>query len=216
MTGAYVFLFWLILRFFRRGAEAVNRSLAGLPDQLQWLTSFVSGLSSVLGVLFALFLMGTTVCALYEMFGGIFFDPLIEYYEEKNYGVSPGRRSAGRSLKYCLDALFFGVKTSVLFVFLFTLSLFFPVAGQIVLAGSMGYCAGIAYTLTPANTLGLSLADLRRRVRGRRSIVLGFGLTAYLLLLVPFATLLLLPGLVLGGADLVTRDLREGFPPSGT
>ena len=219
MTGLYVLLFCLILRFFRRGAETLNRSLDGLPDWLRWLTSLVSGLSSVLGVLSALFLVGTTVCALYEVFGGLFFDPLIEYYEEKNYGVSPRRQSPGRISRYCLDALFFGVKTSLLFVFLFALGFFFPVAGQILLAGSMGYCAGIAYALTPANTLGLTLADLRSRVRGRRSAVLGFGLTVYLLHLIPFAMLLLLPGLVLGGADLVNRELRGGgpaeLPPSG-
>ena len=75
----------------------------------------------------------------------------------------------------------------------------------------MGYCVGIAYMLTPANTRGLALADMRARVSGRRSVVLGFGLTAYLLLLIPFATLFLLPGIVLGGADLVNRELADRF-----
>ena len=117
----------------------------------------------------------------------------------------------GRNLKYCFDSLLFGVRTSVLFVFLFILSLIFPVAGQLLLACSMGYCAGIAYMLTPANTRGLTLADMRARIGGRRWAVLGFGLTAYLLLLIPFATLFLLPGLVLGGTDLADRELADRF-----
>ena len=211
MTGVYALLFWAVLHFSRLGAEALNRSLAGLPEWLRWLTSLVSGLSSVLGVLFALLLMGITVSTLYEVFGGIFFDPLIEYFEEKQFGFSPAGRSLRRNLKYCFDSLCFGVKTALLFLFLFILSLIFPFAGQIILALSMGYCAGIAYMLTPANTRGLALADLRAGVAGRRSIVLGFGLTAYLLLLIPFSALILLPGLVLGGTDLVNRELADRF-----
>jgi len=211
MTGVYVLLFRVILHFSRRGAEALNQELAGLPAQLQWLTSFVSGLSSFLGLLFALLVMGTTVSTLYEMFGGFFFDPLIEYHRRKRYGLPPCGQSLRRGLKYCLDSLLFGIRTSLLFLFLFVLSLFFPVAGQLVLAGVMGYCAGIAYMLTPANLSGLTLADMRARIGGRRSVVLGFGLTAYLLLLIPFATLFLLPGLVLGGADLADRELAERF-----
>ena len=209
MTGVYVFLFWAVLHFSRLGAEALNQSLAGLPEWLRWLTSLVSGLSSVLGVLFALLVMGTTVSTLYEMFGGLFFDPLIEYYERKQFGVSPCRRSFGCNLKYCFDSLFFGIRTAFLFIFLFVLSLIFPFAGQIVLALSMGYCAGLAYMLTPANIRGLTLADMRARVGGRRSCILGFGLTAYLLLLIPFFTLILLPGLVLGGAELLNRELAD-------
>ena len=211
MTGVYAFLFWAVLHLSRRGAEMLNRGLAELPGWLRWLPSFVSGLSSILGVLFALLVMGLTVSTLYEMFGGFFFDPLIEYHEEKQYGFSPVRQSLGRNLKYCLDSLFFAVKTSVLFLCLFILGLIFPLAGQLILAAVMGYCVGIAYMLTPANTRGLALADMRARVAGRRSVVLGFGLTAYLLLLIPFSTLFLLPGLVLGGADLVNRELADRF-----
>ena len=211
MTAVYLLLFWAVLSLSRRGAEALDRCLTGLPGWLAWLPPLVSGLSSLLGVLFALLAMGITVSALYEMFGGLFFDSLIEYHDGKQYGFSPGRQSLKRNLKYCLDSLLFGVKTSLLFVFLFILSLIFPVGGQLLLAVSMGYCAGIAYMLTPANLRGLTLADMRARLGGRRSAVLGFGLTAYLLLLIPFAVLFLLPGLVLGGADLVNRELADRF-----
>ena len=43
----------------------------------------------------------------------------------------------------------------------------------------------------------------------RKFAVAGFGITAYLLMLIPFAALFLLPGLVIGGSELFNRELKQ-------
>ena len=69
---------------------------------------------------------------------------------------------------------------------------------------------GITYLVCSANNSGISIPKIRSIAKRRVATILGFGMTAYVLLLIPFATIILLPGLVLGGSDLFNNELREG------
>ena len=69
---------------------------------------------------------------------------------------------------------------------------------------------GITYLICSANNSGVSIPKIQSIVKKRIATILGFGVTAYVLLLIPFATIIILPGLVLGGSDLFNNELREG------
>lgn len=209
MTGVYFCFFRLILHFSGKAADCVNAMLPKLPAWLGWLSSIITGLSYIAGITAALFLLGATVCTAYEMFGGLFFDSLVEYYEKKEYGRTPCRHTLRENMKTILDSLFFGIYTSIVFLLLMFMSFFFPLIGQILMIFAMGYYMGVSYMICAAYNKGIPLSEMRRAADKKRNLVLGFGITAYILLLIPFATILLLPGLVLGGTKLFNDKLKE-------
>lgn len=91
---------------------------------------------------------------------------------------------------------------------------FVPVIGQTVVpvlgvvAG--GWLLGLELTGVPFNRRGLRLADRRRILRANRALTLGFGVPVFLMLMVPFAALLVVP-VAVAGATLLTREVL-GLP----
>ena len=209
MFALYCLVFWRIISLSGKMADIINEKLSGLPEWLSFLHSVISGLSSILGIVVALFILGSTVCIFYEMFGSFFFDPLVEYYEQKKYGISPRKLSFGETFKYGAESFVFGIRLALYFSGIFLVGLFLPVAGQLLFVVLTGYFMGISYMICPAINSNVSIKQLRKTANKKWTATLGFGLCAYLLLLIPFSTLILLPGLVLGGSDLYNSLLKE-------
>lgn len=209
MAVLYALFFGIVLYFTGIWADHISEWLSNLPTWLCWITSAICGLSYVLSIAIVVLILGTTICSFYEMFGGFFFDSLVEYYEQKKYGIIPCNHSLMDNIKVCFDSILFGIRTSALFLLLLLLSLFFPIIGQILLIIIMGYYMGITYLITSAINSKVSIPKIERIAKKRVATILGFGVTAYVLLLIPFATIIILPGLVLGGADLFNNELRE-------
>lgn len=75
--------------------------------------------------------------------------------------------------------------------------------GTAVVAGSL---LSLELTAYPLSRVGvLALRDRRRVVRARRPLALGFGVTAYLICLVPLGAVIAMPALVAGGTMLAAR-----------
>lgn len=92
---------------------------------------------------------------------------------------------------------------------------FIPVVGQTVVP-ALGFCVTgyfLAQELTAValQRRGMVLKDRLVMLRGRRMLVLGFGVPLALSFLVPFVAVLLMPGAV-AGATLLARDLTA--PPA--
>jgi len=73
----------------------------------------------------------------------------------------------------------------------------------------MGYLFGLSYTVCSANRNGTTIGELKKAAGKRIFIILGFGVSAYFLLMIPLTAIIFLPGLVLGGAELFNRELKE-------
>ena len=142
-----------------------------------------------------------------ELIAGFFFDALADHYEKKTFGTTAVPFSWKGTLLFTAAAIRFALGTLVILMVLFPVNLFLPFIGQILTAFIMGYCLGISSMMSSAGRNGIPLAELREAARRRRLLVTGFGVTAYLLLLIPFVTLFLLPALVLGGAEMRCREL---------
>ena len=205
----YLLAFWGIFHVSGECADTINTWLSGLPSWLLWLHSLINGLSYFFGVIISLVLLGTTVCIFYEIFGGLFFDSLVEYYERKNFAIVPRGFSIKSNVKYCFDSLFFGLHISIFSLLVFIIGFLFPVVGQFLFITIMGYYTGISYMICSSCNSGLSIAKLRTVAKKKTEVILGFGITAYVLLLIPFATIVVFPGLVLGGANLFNRELKD-------
>ncbi len=209
LTGVYVLAFCGIFALFRWVERYLEELVAELPGWLSWLGWIGSCLTGFIGIVLAILLLSVTISTLYEMFGGLFFDGLISYHEQKKYGYPPRKMSWKENAGYLLDACCFGLESAAVFLGLLIVSLFLPFFGKIILAVVMGYYYGISYIVTPANMHGVTLDTLRKRAEKKRMVVLGFGITAYLLFLFPLITLFLLPGVVLGGTQLFNNELME-------
>lgn len=101
-------------------------------------------------------------------------------------------------------------------VLLFALG-FVPVLGQTVVP-ALGFCVSgyfLAEELTAValQRRGLVLKDRLVLLRGRRMMVLGFGVPLALSFLVPFVAVFLMPGAV-AGATLLVRDLTAAPVPA--
>ncbi|MCC9307280.1 EI24 domain-containing protein [Kitasatospora sp. RB6PN24] len=117
-------------------------------------------------------------------------------------------------------ALRIGFRTALCSVGLFALGCV-PVLGQL-LAPALGFCVAGYFLTVELTGIAFDLHGVppRERLRGRRTAAIGFGLPLVLAFLVPFATVLLMPGAVAGAALLVAdrppRPENRLRPPVGS
>lgn len=193
----------------RAASRALTTYIEQWPDWLAWLAYPVNGVLAAGGLVIVLVLAAVTVGTVYEFFGGFFFDSLTACHERKKWGIEPAVMTWRENVKYGWESCRFGIKTFALFCILFLFSLIVPVIGPLVLVLGMGYFFGITYTISAACNSRIPIAELKRLCARNRALVIGFGATAYLLLMIPFFALLLLPALVLGGSELLHAHLKK-------
>jgi len=178
------------------------------PSWISWSAAVAGAVIAFFGVVIVILLLAVTVSAFYEIVGGIFFDPLVEYYETKNFGKNPAVLTLLQQGKFLLGTAAFGVFSFFLFIGLLLFSFFVPVIGQVIFVLGSGYIAGVSYMVCSAHNDGIDLSTLLDLAFRHKYAVAGFGVAAYLLLLIPFAALLIIPGVVLGGAELYNTILH--------
>ncbi|WP_331452487.1 EI24 domain-containing protein [Streptomyces sp. SS162] len=202
----------------------------GADDLTAWATPFADDWSSpwlglfrgfLTALLFALglFLAVITFTAVTLLVGQPFYESLSEAVDRSEGGRVPESglpfwRELWISAR---DSLRIIVRVACYGVLLFALG-FVPVIGQTVVP-VLGFCVS-GYFLTEELTAvalqrrRLDLRDRLRLLRGRRMMVLGFGVPLTLAYLVPFVAVFLMPGAV-AGATLMARELApdtEGEP----
>ncbi|KAF0647078.1 MULTISPECIES: EI24 domain-containing protein [Streptomyces] len=202
----------------------------GADDLTAWATPFADDWSSpwlglfrgfLTALVFALglFLAVITFTAVTLLVGQPFYESLSEAVDRSEGGRVPESglpfwRELWISAR---DSLRIIVRVACYGVLLFALG-FVPVIGQTVVP-ALGFCVS-GYFLTEELTAvalqrrRLDLRDRLRLLRGRRMMVLGFGVPLTLAYLVPFVAVFLMPGAV-AGATLMARELApdtEGEP----
>ena len=209
MLSFYALAVWGFYSASCLATEKLTVAIERLPDWLSWMTTVLNGSLAILSFIFFIFFLSTTIGTLYEFFGGLFFDSLTEYYEKNHFGITPRPLTFYENLSYALTTLIWGIRVFFIFCFIFVFSLFFPVIGQIILVGVMGYCFGITYIICSAHNNFISLKKLKLICSQRPALIIGFGSIAYLLLSIPIAAIFLLPALILGGSELFNNELKK-------
>ncbi|WP_405810032.1 EI24 domain-containing protein [Streptomyces sp. NBC_01520] len=199
----------------------------GADDFVAWATPFADDWSSlwvgllrntlvVLVFVLGLFLSVITFTAVTLLVGQPFYESLSEEVDRAEGGEVPESGlplwqelwiSARDSVRILLRVALYGV-------LLFALG-FVPVLGQTAVP-AIGFCVSgyfLAEELTAValQRRGMVLKDRLVLLRGRRMMVLGFGVPLVLSFLVPFVAVFLMPGAV-AGATLLVRDLTA--PPA--
>lgn len=194
----------------------------GADDLADWATPFADDWSSpwlgllrntltVLVFAFGLFLAVITFTAVTLLVGQPFYEALSEEVDRAEGGEAP---ESGLPLWRELwisarDSVRILVRVALYAVLLFALG-FVPVAGQTVVP-LLGFCVTgyfLAEELTAValQRRGMVLKDRLVLLRGRRLLILGFGVPLGLAFLVPFVAVFLMPGAV-AGATLLAREL---------
>ncbi|MGW4028143.1 EI24 domain-containing protein [Streptomyces sp. NPDC004838] len=195
----------------------------GADDLVTWATSSFAdgwpspwlglfrGVLTALVLAFGLFVAVVTFTAVTLLIGQPFYESLSEQVERSEGGRVPRSGlplwrelwiSARDSLRVVARVVFYGIV-------LFLLG-FIPVVGQTVIP-VIGVCVSGFFLAEELTAVALQRrgVELRERLvllRGRRTLVLGFGVPLALAFIVPFVAVLLMPGAV-AGATLMVRDL---------
>ncbi len=201
---AWFFLLW----FIRDLSAAVTWFADDWGSPWRGLTRFGAGagiviVSALVSVL--------TYTALTLLIGDPFYEVISERVEQR-FGGTPGMSDLPwhrTILKNAADSVRLIVLGIVVAVPLFLLG-FVPVLGQTVVpvldAVVGGWLLAVELTGVPFNRRGLRLKDRRAMLRANRPLALGFGVPVFVILLIPFAAVLVVPAAV-AGSTLLTRKL---------
>lgn len=169
---------------------------------------FLEGWIFYAGLLAALFLVPLTISLLYEFAGGFFFDLLIAKYVKKNSFPLPVQEGE-RFFIFLIDTLKFNLGTFFLTLVLLPLSLFLPLAGQILLLLFIGNRNGKVWLLPALYFYGKRYETSKDSLAEKKLLVTGFGVFLTIMVSVPFAALFLLPSFALGGLLLVKENFLQ-------
>ena len=173
-------------------------------------------LASVAIVLASVVLAVLTFTVLTLTIGDPFYEAIAKRVDDRFGGApdaveAPWYRTLGRNL---VDSVRLLAVTALFSVALFVAG-FVPVAGQTVVpvleAVVGGWFLAVEVTGIPFNRRAFRLRDRRRLLAANRALALGFGLPVFLLLLVPFAALFVMPGAVAGATLLTRRVLGQPY-----
>jgi CysZ protein len=208
--------------------EGISGWLAPFADEWNepWRTAaHVTVGVAILGI--AILVLVYTFVAITLAVGDPFYEKIWRHVENR-LGEAPAEseepfwKSAGRGVGNALRML---LLTAFVGLALFALG-FIPILGQTIVpvlgVGLGGWFLAIELAGFAFDARGFSLRDRRRMLRARRAPALGFGMTTYLLFLVPFAAIIVMPAAV-AGATLLSRGalekrgaLETSVPPHGS
>lgn len=180
-------------------------------SQLEPLVRIAAGLALVVLVVAVLIYTYTAVTL---AVGDVFYERIWRAVEA-GLGDAPAAVKDGGAWSGMWRGIGNGIQlfvVSVLVSLLLFVTGFIPVVGQTIVPvlGAVfgGWFLSLELTGFAFDARGLRLRDRRRLLGARRSRTLGFGVATYLLFLVPFAAVVVMPAAV-AGATLLARDALE-------
>ncbi|MBW1602854.1 EI24 domain-containing protein [Streptomyces sp. JJ66] len=201
------------------GLYAGDLAAWATPFADDWQEAWRTPLRVTVGVLFfagGLMLAVLTFTAVTLLIGDPFYEKLSETVEASEGGVPSGPeqplwRELWRSL---CDSLYVLMWALAFAVPLFVLG-FVPFLGQTVVP-ALGLCVSaffltVELTSVAMQRRGVPVRERMRVLRGRKRLVLGFGVPLAAAFLVPFVAIFLMPGAV-AGATLLVRELTPDQP----
>lgn len=192
-----------------------------VDELVTWATPFADGWQSPWPTVFRLavgaaLLIGVSVAAVLLFaavtlaIGGPWYDRIAEEIDDTLGDVRRVERPWWRQLGGGLADSLRLIVVSVSFAIPLFLVGLLPVLGQVigaVLGATVGgWLLTVELVGVPYEIRGLRLRERRRDLRRRRARVLGFGIPAYLLCLIPLLAIVALP-IVVAGATLLARDV---------
>jgi CysZ protein len=156
-----------------------------------------------------------TFTALTLTIGDPFYESISKRVDDRFGGAPETNAPWHRTLLWNLaDSVRLLLMSVVVSAVLFVVG-FIPVVGQTVVpvVGWFigGWLLAVEISGVPFNRRGLRLRDRRRLLRANRALTLGFGVPVFLIFIVPFVAVLVMPGAVAGATLLTRRVLGQPY-----
>jgi CysZ protein len=197
-----------------RFTDLVDFLLAQVPAWLQW----IEWLLWIVFTLLAGGLVFFTFVLVVGIVGAPFHSYLAEAVEEHLTGTrapaAPFTRAVLQLPGTMLDELkkvFYALLLAIPFLLLFLVPVV-NIAAPVLWFLFCAWITAFSYADYTMSNHGLKLADIRRMLRRRRFLALGFGSVAFLALMTPILNLLAVPAAVCGGAVLWVEELASREP----
>ncbi len=167
---------------------------------------FLTALSCWLGMALTAIL---TLSSVYELLGGPFFDGMVVRMEREKYARNALPLPFRRNLMVTFQSAVFSLMTLALAVGFFFFSLLLPLVGPVLMGVVVGYRTALTCLFSSGFNRMLGVREIQALAGRRRVLVLGFGVTAYLLLMIPLISVFLIPGFVVSGILLYNEELEK-------
>ena len=213
-TILYILLFYLLFYFVLPWvnswfpAHTTNAFMSYLYAFIDFIVKFL-----VIVTFFLLFVLAFNT--IFFAVAAPFLDGLSLKIEKNVYGYVPAK--AG--IKGVVTGSYISIKNGVwltaasLFwtLALFPLNFIIPVVGFVpgMLVGS--YFLGLSFIIYSAEHRRITKREMKDALNGNRSCILGFGLSMYWILFVPFTAILFIPAAVAGGTMLYNEHCDKRF-----
>ena len=175
-----------------------------------WLLYPLYLLVNISVVLFGIIIALLTLTTLYSALAAPFLDIMILKIEKDCFNFVPPQMTAKENIKYLLismyNALRLNLQTLFWAILLFPVSLLVPYVGTVIYSLVVGYFFGLSLMMYSAEHRAMRRADVKDFLSGKRAKILGLGTVAYVLMLIPFSAIFLLPGATVGGALLFNKE----------
>lgn len=186
-------------------AHTVSGYLSFLYQSLEYIIKTIISLTFL--VIFVL-LFNTVFFAI----SAPYLDGLALAVEKDFFGFSSGSSGITDFAKSCFISIKNGIRLNLLTIFwaivLFPLNFIIPIVGFLpgMIVGS--YFLGLSFIIFSVEHRRLNKTEFKKRLSGNRIGVLGFGLTMYLILFIPFSAIIFIPGGIIGGALLYNEEIE--------
>ena len=198
--------FFLTLQLSHALSERLSTQMEQLPA---FLKMFLQGSMTVFLLLITGVAAVTLLSTFFEIFGALFFDRLIERFEEKYYQTQFPSVPLKKQLRFTFEGAWYGIKTTLIFAILLIAGIFLPLILPVLLALVIGCRMANALLFAPGFLRGNGVRETQKLLKGRFSEVAGFGTMVYCLQLLPLLFPLLLPGMILGASMLYNGSEPE-------
>ena len=138
----------------------------------------------------------------FEISGNWFFARMVRCYQREVLKEKVEKLTWQREWRNFNDCVLFSTGTLLLYMFLIVLSFFLPVLGPIITIPLIGFRYAKTYCSEAIFNRGLLLRNTKFFFKERNGLLFGFGSTVFLLFLIPFSVMFLIPGFVIGGTML--------------
>lgn len=200
----YWSLVWSGIYLAKKLSGVIEGWFQSLPENWQWVGSLTGGMTAVMVFIIFWITLMLFVSTLYEVFGGVFFDRLITRFESisRNKDLpEPGWRFEMRAF---FDACFYAIMTLLLILPCLLLHLL-PYIGVFLIAIIFSYRYSISYLAMTGFRHGMLIPDTKKLAAKNFALIMGYGISVYLFLQLPFVVILFLPGIILGNVLVFQR-----------
>lgn len=135
----------------------------------------------------------------FEVSGSLFFSRMVRCYEKNILGKKVEILPWHREVRNVLECILFSTGTLLIYLLLILIGFFLPGIGFVITIPIVGYRYATTYCSEAIFNRGYLLRDTGILFDGKRGLLYGFGSMVFLLFLIPFVPIFLIPGFVIGG-----------------